>query len=102
MVYNSVGNGNFQYNASAPAGGLTVWSALGDATLVPGNAYHGDGNTGNYAVQLTAGSAAAASRKLRRQASGGANPGIEQSVGGLSTTSMYTVSNGHQSFSTKC
>ncbi|MCJ1418551.1 hypothetical protein MMC32_004899 [Xylographa parallela] len=91
-IYNTVGNGNFAYNASFPAGGLTVWSALGDATLVPGNAYHGDGNTGNYAVQLIAGSAATTGRKLRRQASSAAAPGIEQTVGNLSTTSTYTVS----------
>ncbi|MCJ1281052.1 hypothetical protein MMC26_000370 [Xylographa opegraphella] len=91
-IYNAVGNGNFVYNASYPAGGLTVWSALGDATLVPGNAYHGDGNTGNYAVQFIAGSAATTGRKMRRQAPSAAAPGIEQTIGNLSTTSTYTVS----------
>ncbi|MCJ1387025.1 Mucin-21 [Xylographa soralifera] len=91
-IYNVVGNGNFQYDASAP-GGLAAWIALGDAMLVSGNAYHGDGNTGNYAVQLITGSAAIAGRRVvRRQASNGGAAGIEQTLADLDETSQYTVS----------
>ena len=87
-----VGNGNFQYDSSAP-GGLAAWIALGDAMLVAGNAYHGDGNTGNYAVQLITGSAAAASRRVvRRQTSNGGATGIEQILADLDETTQYTVS----------
>ncbi|MCJ1389780.1 hypothetical protein MMC18_002637 [Xylographa bjoerkii] len=91
-IYNVVGNGNFQYDASAP-GGLAAWAVHGDATLVSGNAYHGDGNTGNYAVQLITGSAAAAGRRaVRRQTSNGGAAGIEQTLADLDETSQYTVS----------
>ncbi|MCJ1246762.1 hypothetical protein MMC30_003971 [Trapelia coarctata] len=89
-IYNKVGNGNFVYDASAP-GGLAAWIARGNAKLVYGNAYHGDGNTGNYAVQLTTGAAALA-RRVRRQTANGGAAGIEQILVDLSTTSQYTVS----------
>ena len=88
-IYNVVGNGNFLYDASA-AGGLALWTIVGDAILVAGNAYHGDGNTGNYAIQLITGSTSP-SRRLRRQTNGGA-AGIEQLLAGLDMTTAYTVS----------
>ncbi|MCJ1434822.1 Muc22p [Xylographa pallens] len=91
-IYNVVGNGNFQYDASAP-GGLAAWIALGDAKLVAGNAYHGDGNTGSYAVQLITESAAIAGRRVvRRQTSNGGAAGIEQILADLDETTQYTVS----------
>ncbi|MCJ1285659.1 hypothetical protein MMC26_005000 [Xylographa opegraphella] len=91
-IYNVVGNGNFLYDSSAP-GGLAAWIALGNAKLVAGNAYHGDGNTGNYAVQLITGSAATASRRVvRRQMSNGGAAGIEQILADLDETTQYTVS----------
>ncbi|MCJ1411705.1 hypothetical protein MMC19_005797 [Ptychographa xylographoides] len=90
-IYNVVANGNFVYDASAP-GGLAGWLTSGDAQLVASNSYKGDGNTGNYAVQLITGSAAATKhRKIRRQ-SPTTPAGIEQMLTNLGTTSQYTVS----------
>jgi len=90
-IYNKVGNGNFVYDASAPDG-LAVWIARFNAKLVLGNAYHGDGNTGNYAVQFITGVASPAGRRVRRQTANGGAAGIEQILADLSTTSQYTVS----------
>ncbi|MCJ1433215.1 hypothetical protein MMC27_002574 [Xylographa pallens] len=58
--------------------------------LVAGNAYHGDGNTGNYAVRLVTGTTSSG-RRFRRQTNGGA-AGIEQLLSGLDMTTAYTVS----------
>ncbi|MCJ1402025.1 Muc22p [Xylographa trunciseda] len=88
-IYNVVGNGNFVYDASAP-GGLALWNLIGDAMLVAGNAYHVDGNTGNYAVLLFTDSTSPG-RRFRRQTNGGA-AGIEQILSGLDMTTTYTVS----------
>ena len=93
-IYNVVGNGNFQYDASAP-GGLAFWTALGTAHLVSGNAYHGDGNIGNYAVQLISSGASSGRRRVRRQTSNGGAAGIEQILSDLDQTSQYTVSSRH-------
>lgn len=90
-IHKKVGNGNFVYDASAP-GGLVVWITRGNTKLVLGNASHGDGNTGNYAVQLITGAAASAGRRVRRQTANGGAAGIEQVLADLDTTSQYTVS----------
>ena len=61
--------------------------------MVSGNAYHGDGNTGIYAIQLITGSVALAGRRVvRRQSSDGGAAGIEQTLADLDETSQYTVS----------